>query len=132
MFIVCLFAGYFYLEERADKLIRKETEAQKALVTIQGVYTKTACPPDFPLATIIRNDSNRIVDKVNFTINVFRPDRSTDIGYFNFRSNDQILDPGEQVSVCYSYDLADGYDQMEYDPATLRYVFEKMSVQFRE
>lgn len=83
----------------------KERKLQESLVTVEIEFDTKECPNIFfPLKTQIMNKSKKTVEKVTWSLGVYKPGFSTDLsGYKDDYKNDKILKPGEGWQTCYPW-----------------------------
>lgn len=80
-----------------------EREAAEARVQVGVVYDPQACSGDDPLLVTASNHSNKVVERIEFRIDIFKPGFSTDYaGYENEYTLDKILQPGEGWKSCFT------------------------------
>jgi hypothetical protein len=111
--IAAAIAGYFYLQDQADR-------RNRALVTVNAAYGRTLCTdPNFPLSLVIHNGSKVALDKLSIDVTANRVGYSDDV-FFEYFSSDKIMQPNEYYSACWSLD---DYKMkaLQFSPLTLNW-----------
>ena len=96
---------------RVKKLEADKKQYEAVSITIS--YDTKHCPEEYPLLTIISNDSKKIVEKVSWSISAYKPGYSNDlVRNHSFSqppySSDKILNQGQWFSSCYKVPSLEG------------------------
>jgi len=122
--LIAAVIGYYSWTNARDR-------AQRDEVTMSIRHDTDACSEEFPLLVTTRNGSDRIVNSINFDIEVHRKGYSDDLndillGY----ESDKIIEPGESFGGCWKYKLESRYERFD-DPSNLDFEIGYKSVHFR-
>jgi hypothetical protein len=119
-FLLYLFAIYLPQEER---------ERDEKSISITIGYDENDCGRDYPLAVKVHNRSRKILKKVEWRIEAFRPGYSSNLndGYETYKS-DKILSPDQGWRMCYR--LPEKLNQWKHSASTLEYKISGQYVYF--
>ena len=93
--IALLYYACFYLPDQNRKILQ-----EKVVVTV--LWDTTKCGVEYPLFISVNNNSNKIMSKVTWAVEAYKPGYSTNLaGYNNDYCCDKILKPGEIWTLCY-------------------------------
>ncbi len=92
LLIICV-GYYFYQKEQ-----KKEKQSEKVIMTIK--YDLYNCEKEYPLFVTISNNSNKIINFIEYSISIYEKGYSTDISTFNKYSSDRIITPGMTYNQC--------------------------------
>lgn len=96
-------ATYLYFEaEKSEK--KKQIEA----VAVTVSFNTKSCSDEFPIFVNIKNGSNKIVEKVSWSIGAYKKGYSNNVVNYSYSSeystpysSDKILNTGQHFGVCY-------------------------------
>lgn len=94
-------------------------------------YNLESCPTEFPLSVLIKNNSSRTVDSIDFDIKVRRKRYSNDLADWIDYESDKIIEPGDIFASCWKYKLRPEYE-MYNNPDDLDFEVEYKYVRFQE
>lgn len=107
-----------------------KTEAKlKDLVIIKVSYDISSCPIDKPVSVVIKNESNRLVSSVSWSLKAYESGFSDNLAPFSygpsFRS-DKILNHNDIANLCYASPRLD----RDNTPATVNWLITDKEVVF--
>jgi hypothetical protein len=118
-------ASYFGIKALQDK-------SQKDKVEIKVMYDIENCTEEHPLIVVIKNDSNRTINSVDFDIEIRRKGHSDNIASYLSYETDKIIDPEKVHISCWRYDLKYGYEQYN-NPENLEFSIDEYKyIKFKE
>lgn len=114
-----------------EKLPNDKKKKLQDNITIALTYDTTNCGSGYPLFVKINNNSNEVVKKISWDLNVFNPGYSTELsGYNDDYTCDKILKPGEKWTNCYT--LPYSIKKEEHKLSTLKYEIGYKSIEIEE
>lgn len=115
--ILILIIVYILYEFNNDKLKRERIQLEdKIIVSVN--YDLSECDKNFPLLVTISNNSNQVVNFIEYDILIHRKGYSTEISYSSYKydkrikySSDKILMPGMVHTQCWKYFVNEEYEK---------------------
>lgn len=92
-----IFSLLFYLQDRQSR----ERRASQDLVKVSAAYDKVNCDKDYPYLYWVKNESQRTVEKVDFTVQIRRRGYSSALNRYTSLTEDKILRPGDEIGGCF-------------------------------
>ena len=121
--LIALLIGYLFLQDA-----RERAQADKVEMVVK--YDTKACSEDFPLAVVIRNNSDRTVNSIDFDITIRRKGYSKDLSDWMIDyESDKIIKPGDAHGSCWRYKLRSEYERYN-NPKNLEFEIGYKSVRF--
>jgi len=115
--IILLIWAIFYYTVIIPDQQRDQLERQ---VVVSVNYMKNEKNKEYPLRATIKNNSNKVVTKVTWTLKAYRPGHSTDLADHVDYWSDKILQPGEGYTLYYkmpsmSHCAESEYPELKYE-----------------
>jgi len=104
IFFVGLVALFVLIVILVDYFQDRESRAKRAiedLVKVSAAYDKERCDKDYPYLYLVKNEGQRTVERVRFTVEIRRRGYSSALNGYTSITEDKILRPGDGIGGCF-------------------------------
>lgn len=105
-----------------------QKERELSHVKLSAFYQPGQCSQEYPILINFENGTDKIIEKISFDLNGFRPGFSEAVSTDYYLSSDRIINPGANYRSCWKYHK--GYGR-EFDPSKLQWEAVASNVHFR-